>query len=230
MQATYHIQLTTQALRKDFHPAALEVVLAANLGQDSLRRSIGHPEYHFDDSQFEKGLAYLEEQRRIILHTLRKPPGGDSAPALSAWQAFGRLLHAVQDFYAHSNYAALWVRKFRMQYGETYIPDPESIDPLEPSILGHPELRSGRSYLPLEALTIFPRLVPLVKPFLPRDSHAWMNLDGPGQGPLFPYALSAAGKRTRLEYDRIAAPILHNLGPGAFSSFTGRFDALPGGK
>ncbi len=42
----------------------------------------------------------------------------------------------------------------------------------------------------------------IVIPLLPRDSHAWMNLDSPARGPGFAYAFAAAVKRTRYEYER----------------------------
>ena len=37
---------------------------------------------------------------------------------------------------------------------------------------------------------------------LPKDSHAWMNLDSPEQGFQFDYALQAAIKRTVIEYEK----------------------------
>ncbi len=66
MQAAYHIDITHQALRSCFSAPALAVIRAANLGQDSLRGQIGHPEYHFDDNNFQQGLAYIRYQRQLI--------------------------------------------------------------------------------------------------------------------------------------------------------------------
>jgi hypothetical protein len=40
---------------------------------------------------------------------------------------------------------------------------------------------------------------------LPRDSHAWMNLDSPEKGFKFDYAMQAAIKKTVLEYERTVA-------------------------
>jgi len=42
---------------------------------------------------------------------------------------------------------------------------------------------------------------------MPADSHARMNLDHPGRGPLFPYAMEAAVARTVIEYDRVLAAL-----------------------
>jgi len=56
----------------------------------------------------------------------------------------------------------------------------------------------------------------LAMPFLPRDSHAWMNLDSPEHNPQFEYARVAAVKRTQHELD-----ILEKLlPPEMFGRFT----------
>ncbi|MCK7481640.1 MAG: hypothetical protein M0C28_34060 [Candidatus Moduliflexus flocculans] len=46
------------------------------------------------------------------------------------------------------------------------------------------------------------RLRPLILRLIPRDSHAWMNLDTPEQGFKFDYAMQAAIKRTVIEFDK----------------------------
>ncbi len=236
MLSAYHTQLTLQALAGRFSPRALQAIVAANLDQDRLSGLIGRPEFHFDDNQFTRGQAYLEAQRGMILTTLRDTPfagpqpGPAPHPCLPAWQAFGRLAHAVQDFYAHSNYVALWYaremdRRGRRNGGKAAMqqsPRPEEIPPLDPTILNSPALCSGRIYLPWEALVYIPWIGRLVKRLLPRNAHAWMNLDSPRQGRLFPFALAAARKRTAIEYRRIQVRILTDLGPRAWSAFTDR--------
>ncbi|MFN8461016.1 MAG: hypothetical protein U0X93_04505 [Anaerolineales bacterium] len=108
------------------------------------------------------------------------------------------MTHTVQDFYAHSNYVTLWLNRFD---GKTP-PPPVEIDPLDPSLIHSPSLRSGKTYPPLEYLYFVKRLRPHVLPLIPRDSHAWMNLDSPEQGFKFDYAMQAAIKRTRIEYEK----------------------------
>ncbi len=226
MHASYHVQLTTHALGSRLSPRALKAVIAGNLGQDGLRGQFGHPEFHFDDSQFVKGQAYVEAQREIVLLTLKNlldassegSPQGQAHACRPAWSAFGRLTHAVQDFYAHSNYAALWLES--KSAGQGAVLNPNEIEPLEPSLLNSLRLHSGRTYYPLDALAFIPALAPLVKPFLPRDSHTWMNLDHPGQGPLFPFALSAALKRTIAEYERTVEIIRDTAGQAALALFS----------
>lgn len=194
MQARYHAEITTQALEQYFSPPALQAVIAANLGQDGLRGQVGHPEFHFDESCFAGGEAYMQQQRDLILAALRQ---GQPAPA---WQAFGRLVHAAQDFYAHSNYVRLWLAKCAPS-GQ---PAAQAIDPLDASILNDPALISGRLYYPWEVLSFIPGLEKLMQRLLPADSHTRMNLDAPQRGPLFDYACAAACKRSQHEFERLA--------------------------
>ena len=161
----------------------------------ALRNQFGHPEYHFDDNAFKAGNDYIAAQRRIVLDILQS--GGE--PNL-AWQAFGRLTHAAQDFYAHSNYIRLWAEAGPA--GE--LPEPARVGALDPEILQHPGLQSGKVYL-WDWLAFVPGLYSLACRLLPEDSHTHMNLDHPGRGPLFPYALAAAVQRTQYEFEQLAA-------------------------
>ena len=103
MKAAYHRQITTTALESLVSPRALKAILHANLGQDGWGGLLFHPEFHFDDSRFQAGEAYLTTQSKQARSAVLE---GDPSPA---WQAFGRLTHAVQDFYAHSNYVQLFL-------------------------------------------------------------------------------------------------------------------------
>ena len=191
MRKTYHRAITTQALSEYFSPHALEVIISANLGQDHwLRGQIGHPEYHFDQNAFSESWDYIECNRAFVR------PALEAGDILSAQQALGRLTHAAQDFYAHSNYVTRWLGRFP----EGQWPPPEAIDPFDGSLLQGPDLCSGKIYWPLEPFTWIPGMGRLIVPLLPRDSHARMNLDSPARGPGFAYAFAAAVKRTRYEY------------------------------
>lgn len=195
MLTQYHASITRNALSEYFSPRALEAIIAANLEQDNLRGQIGHDEYHFDNNAFEKSYAFIEAQRTLAISSLQD---GDQ-PA--AWTAFGRLTHTAQDFYAHTNYVDLWLAHCA---DETRLSPPE-IDPLVDELVDSPELHSGKLYYPFEALSFVPFLKRLVIPLLPRDSHAWMNLDAPERGKRFEYAFEAAIKRTCYEFDRTVA-------------------------
>jgi len=214
MHKQYHIEITTQALGDQFSMRALQSILVANVGQDRLKGQIGHPQFHFEDNCFAGGTAYMGEQRELIQAALA---GGEALPA---WQAFGRLTHAAQDFYAHSNYVQLWLELLDGHLAGS--PVPEQIDPLDSKIMESPRLSSGLVYLPVELLPLIPALAPLARRLLPKDSHAWTNLDGPERGPLFAYAQVAAQKRTLFEFVNISSLILVSLGPLALEAFTGQ--------
>lgn len=180
------------ALGRRFSPRAMSVIIQANVNQDRLAGQIGHDEFHFDNNAFDKSYAYIEEQRALVVSSLKV------GNAVSAWGAFGRFLHTAQDFYAHSNYITLWLDLFD---GKPLPPPPE-VDPADPSLLNSPNLRSGKVYFPLDMLYFIKRLRPLVLRLIPRDSHAWMNLDSPAQGFKFDYAMHAAIKRTVIEFEK----------------------------
>lgn len=207
MQARYHVEITTRAIGDRFHPQALSEVIRANLELDKLSGQIGHDEYHFDNNAFEASLAFVEANRSGLRAALGKGDGR------AARRSLGRLTHVVQDFYAHSNYVRLWLARFP----QDALPPPEAIDALDRDLLASPDLRSGKLYLPLEALYFVPGLRKWVLPRLPRDSHAWMNLDGPDREPFFSYALHAAIQRTRHEFERS----LGGLSPDRLSLLTG---------
>jgi hypothetical protein len=193
VEAIYHQQVLQRAIGEQVSGRALEAILAANLDQDSLLGLL-RPEIHFDNNLFAQSLAYIEHMRARAAAT--------DQPAL-AWIAFGRLSHTAQDFYSHSNYVALWLE--RCAPGEW--PAPVRIDGLDAQLLRHKRLFTGHIYLPLEALCLFPFMRRFVRPLLPRDAHAWVNLDGPETGPLFPYSLEAAVQRTAAEFERTLAAI-----------------------
>ncbi len=201
-----HAEMLRSAVGSEFGPRALDAIIASNLGQDDfLTGQIGHEEYHFDNNAFEKSRAFLEDQRALIA------PALENGDVETAWRAFGKLTHTAQDFYSHSNYVDLWL-SFQP---DGLKPAPSEIEPLDDVLIESPALRSGRIYYPLEALAFVRPLRKLVIPFLPRDSHAWMNLDSAERGPLFEYALRAATKRTRYEFDATT----RSFSPGLLALF-----------
>lgn len=207
MKPSYHIAITSQALQERVVPHALQTILTANVRQDNLDGQLRHPEYHFDNNGLAEGQAYLDGQRDLLVQAVK------AGELRSARQAFGRLTHAAQDFYAHSNYVALWLEH---QPSASSV-QPENIDPLNPVLLSDPGLRSGRVYYPWEALTFVSFLAPLARLLLPRDAHAWMNLDDPRRGPHFAYARAAALRRTIYEFQLLNSL----LDPEEMQSFTG---------
>ncbi len=190
MHPKYHRQITAEALQNTFGTAALKVIIRANLHQDDLIRNLWIPEHHFVNNRFEASSLYIQKQRKIVIASLEQ--GG---PVQQAWQAFGRLLHTVQDFYSHSNYIRLWARRLNGQ-----LPSPDQVEAMDPAFLNSPELHTVRTYRPLGTLANLPIVGRWLFPLLPEDAHARMCLDSNASGPLFEYACSAAVKRTIYEY------------------------------
>ncbi len=206
MLGRYHSDITRQAIGAQVGPHALQVILRANLGQDSLHHQFGRAHFHFDNNQIEASCAYIEEQRTAVFSTLSR------RDVYAAWQAFGRLIHTVQDFYAHSDYVPRWLSRFN---GGTP-PPPGEIDPLSEDILEDPGLHTGMiNHLP-EALAFLPPLRKLVLPYLPANSHAHMNHDGPHVSAHWDYVFHASIKRTRFEFEKVTS----QLSPDQLSSFT----------
>jgi hypothetical protein len=204
VNAPYHRQILEQALAGRVSARALAAIYRANVNQDRLTALLGHPEFHFDENAIAEGLAYIEHCRAEAIRA--------EAPA-KAWAAFGRLTHGAQDFYAHTNYVALW----RGQYPS--LPAAHHMNGLDPALLQHPKLFTCRVYLPLEALVYLPGLAGLIKKRLPADSHANMNLDTPATGELFSYAMEAAIQRTVAEFERTLALIGEERGEAARQAF-----------
>jgi hypothetical protein len=225
VEAIFHRDVMRRALEPRVSARALAAMTRANLNQDA---PLGwfRPEFHWDNTMFAEALAYVE--------TCQLEAARAARPA-EAWAAFGRLSHAVQDFYSHSNYAALWLERHGwVKDGMTLyinltteapafpkgaLPPPDAINGLDPAILKHPRLRSARVYYPTEFLWVVPGLQPLVKRLTPKDSHAWLNLDFPATGPLFPYSIEAAVQRTTFEFERTLALIGEEQGEAAMRAF-----------
>jgi hypothetical protein len=196
-----HVQIMRRALTDKFSPHALDVMIQANLRQDSLFNQLGHDESHFDGNAFVASRAYIQQQRALIR------PALEAGKVEQAWQAFGRLTHTAQDFYSHSNYVDLWLAC----QPNGMVPGAGEIDPLDDTLVENPSLRSGKMYYPFGVLSFVPGLKKLVIPRMPRDSHAWMNLDSEKRGPMFEYAFQAAVKRTRFELDAVAKGLTKEL-------------------
>ena len=191
--------ITEEALVELVARPALEVMIAANVGQDALRYQFRHDHFHYDSNAFASSDAYVESQRELIRQAL--PRGGQK----EAWQAFGRLSHTVQDFYAHSNYVALWLAA---NNGESLTP--AQIDPRDREILADPHLHSGKPNI-LDLLKYWNLLPSSLEKLASTESHLVMNIDGPDRE-LFEWVFFAAMKRTRMEFNRVADSLPAELG------------------
>ncbi|MCB9152794.1 MAG: hypothetical protein H6649_01905 [Caldilineae bacterium] len=216
MQARYHVQITRAAVGDRFTRADFRRIVRANLSQDRLPNLVFHPELHFDGGALRDAQAYISQQRRLAVRQLLAH--SDRAGALDA---FGRLTHTRQDFYAHSNWAALWTA----QQGGPDLAEPEEI-PICSDPLTTPGLRLGNA----SAIHYLACRVPVygrwhVRHLVPPDDHETMNLDHPGRGPLFPFAVAAATKHTAVELETLLRMLARDGGTAARELFLGDLPA-----
>ncbi len=87
---------SNKAINQLFTDRQLNFVITANLSQDI--RPL-ESQVHFDNCCFEAGSEYIEEEWRIL--------EADNPSSESALSTLGRILHTVQDFYAHSTWVEL---------------------------------------------------------------------------------------------------------------------------
>jgi hypothetical protein len=221
MQAQYHVGLTREALGGFFGREALDEVVRANVGQDSLAAVFGAASHqHFCDPEIDRSLAYIEDEHR----TIEVMAAQEDAPAQRA--ALGRLLHAVQDFYAHSNYVDLWLaqaqRSPASEWAWPMTEAPCEVQAADPALLDHPHLRIGDWIFWRDAVFYVPLIGPLVRSiWVPRDSHEAMHLDSPARGPRFGIALAMARQRTVHEHRRAVEAIVRRGGSRALAEFHG---------
>ncbi|MCF6278093.1 MAG: hypothetical protein L3J16_05000 [Anaerolineales bacterium] len=207
MLPPHHRTALQEVLENKISPRALKAITTANVRQDALRGQIGHDEYHFDNNALAQSYAYIETNRTLIAPALKQ------GRVTAAWAAFGRLTHTAQDFYAHTNYIRLWMA----QFDADSLPPVAAVPHADPNLLRHPELHSGKLYYPLELLSYIPPLRRFILPRLPKDSHAWMNLDSPKQSAAFDYAYAAAVRQTADEWDKT----VENLSEELLAAFCG---------
>lgn len=212
MQARYHVQMTRAAVGDRFTEPDLARIVRANLSQDRLLNLAFHPELHFDGGALRDAQAYISQQRRLAVRLLLAQQ--DRAGALDA---FGRLTHTRQDFYAHSNWTALWVAR----NGGPGRVAPDQIE-ICPNPLAVPGLISGKA----SVIHFLACRVPVygrwhARHLTPRDDHEAMNLDHPGRGPMFPYAVAAATRHTAVELDTLLKMLARDGGPAAAALLLG---------
>ena len=208
MDGKYHISMTTEAIGEHFSSSALKEVVKANLSQDAVYNLAGlKPYLHYDASLFDEANAYVESERTIVLTS--KNPSFQR-------QAFGRMLHTVQDFYAHSTYVRIWLA----QNGGAEKANSADIEPMVSDILMHPDLMSGDFKLAFDIFYHIPLINKLArKIYIRPNSHEELNLDGPRCGTAFAFAEAAAIKRTRLEYEQLIAQLRETKGEEAVQRF-----------
>jgi len=141
MILSVHERIVQLALAGRLAPAALGVVVAANLRSDLHQLAA---ERHFDNGPDRAALCALWRRgaHAYLAHAAARcaPRDGDArrlADRRGALRAFGLAAHALADFYAHTNWVELAVAR-----GEEPAPAPLLGDSLDPGDLPD-DLRSG---------------------------------------------------------------------------------------
>ncbi len=193
-------QAGLSAQLKNFTPQDIATIVNANLDQDKWDEGQPHPEYHFDNNKLLAGKVYVDSQYALIRAT--------SNPQ-EALEAFGKILHAQQDFYAHTNFVELYRDYFHQHSG--HYPLPREI-PLYQDALKNPQLRT---ILQTQLKSgEFSRAEFILKDLFhlnhDPNSHEMMNKDGPGR-PLYPEAKDLAERQTGKEIEKFLKTIRKNF-------------------
>src|SRR5687768_10552457 len=118
-----HLGITSDALEPmGFSESAIFEIRDSNREVDIFEFHV--EEAHFDNESLDAGSSRLIDlKEEIIQLLLQSPPDGEEAQ-----ETLGRALHAVQDFYAHSNWVELGMTAVETRLGR------EMLTPLSMSI------------------------------------------------------------------------------------------------
>jgi hypothetical protein len=102
-QEPNHQEITAEAL-SFLRPDILVALTAANVATDVQFTLVSA--YHFDDCNFSESSALVAANQAAAVEAL-DPGCASPATDAAAVLAFGQSLHAIQDFYSHSNWVEL---------------------------------------------------------------------------------------------------------------------------
>jgi hypothetical protein len=192
----YHKSFTETALRGIFSEQAISKILgisgtlstSGNWGQDNPSNNSfrSEPSQHFDNNMIGAGTQYISDEYSLISNI----GSNKSSPEEEILWAYGRLLHATQDFWSHSNYVELWLSSMAASPSHegfvrfdpvpefVYMPIPTVVTPYDiPSVAIPPmptspfkgwNLHTGFYKAPPESLTVGD------------ETHDELNKDNPG--------------------------------------------------
>lgn len=186
--ADLHERLTVEASRElGFSKTAIKQVVRGNLRTDKDEWTVPHA--HFDNEQFSKGASRLRERYALALESA-------AFGRLSvAREQLGRCLHAIQDFYAHSNFVENHDASETIDLFQLVDPLPEAVcDAKNP----RGELSSG--YFPKET-----------RPSPWKCTHKELNKDHPVSA-LHAVALDHAARATRLFFQKFTDELRARIG------------------
>jgi hypothetical protein len=127
----YHHQALVQKGLEFLKDDIRESLAAAAKAVDKNPQTKEDSKYHFDNCRFKESTELLNQHYDAILAALDGNAGPyreDSPPWITASQRFGTLLHAVEDFYAHST----WVESGQTQLVDRGLDKWKVLTPWEP--------------------------------------------------------------------------------------------------
>lgn len=108
MKLNYHRQMVRKVLKKKkIGQKCIDCAVEGNEGQDDVLNQ-PRTDFHFDGCDFNGGIKYICEQWSEIDRLIADDCEENICAIFKAW---GRISHAVQDFYAHSNWVELGNKK-----------------------------------------------------------------------------------------------------------------------
>ncbi len=108
---TIHQNISSSALTPlGVSEKSFQTIDNGNTGQDDFSHyNFGDAAHHFDNCMFQAGVAYVNAQRSYIRQQAVKAHT-DASARREILEAFGELIHTVQDFYSHTNYVELYLK------------------------------------------------------------------------------------------------------------------------
>ncbi len=104
MKLNYHRNMVRKSLKKaGFGSKCIECAVEGNEKQDAISGQ-DDTNWHFDGCDFDGGAKFIRDQWAEIDKLIK---GGCEKNLCDIMKAWGRISHAVQDFYAHSNWVEL---------------------------------------------------------------------------------------------------------------------------
>ena len=138
------VQAAIAGRMRHFTEASIKEIADANIATDSIlakSAAYWHSERHFTNEAFPESTDNLKTLKDQILEALRNPnrPGRGNNAGSQARRYLGSALHAIQDFYSHSNWVELGNTAIETSFGRSTLAKPDQTlkaCPANPNVLG----------------------------------------------------------------------------------------------
>jgi hypothetical protein len=122
-KGTIHQEITEAAgnsllLSGKITKADLDLIVLGTLSQDNITNYFDEHRRHFDSSFFPEGIDYVNNEWNYIKNTTDRT---------GALLIFGRILHTIEDFYAHSNWIELNLQQSPIPTWNVSLPMPNGL-------------------------------------------------------------------------------------------------------